>query len=116
MRERQGTVAAALETGHAHAAIGVKPVGVALSSLRQGETGIVCESRLDADDAALVRAMGLCLNATVKVVRTGHPCVVAIGGVDGAAHVCACGGTCRIGLARGIAERIFVRVERSAAA
>ena len=84
---------------------------VALSSLRQGESGVVCESRLEADDAALVRAMGLCMNANVKVVRTGHPCVVAIGGVDGASHVCACGGTCRIGLARGIAKRIFVRLD-----
>jgi Fe2+ transport system protein FeoA len=81
---------------------------VALSSLRRGQEGVISASRLDADDAALLRAMGLCTSASVKVVRTGQPCVVAVGGVGEAS--CSCGGMCRIGLARGLAERIFVTV------
>ena len=80
---------------------------VPLASLRQGAEGVICESRLDAQDAALLKAMGLCTSAMVKVVRAGQPCVVAVGG---AGEACSCGGMCRIGLARGLAERIFVNV------
>ncbi len=82
---------------------------VPLASLRQGQTGIIAETRLDADDAALLKAMGLCTAAAVKVVRPGHPCVVAVGGTGGVhSDSCACGGTCRIGLAKGLAQQIFV--------
>jgi Fe2+ transport system protein FeoA len=80
---------------------------VPLSTLQRGQSGVITEARLDPDDAALLRAMGLCMSATVKVVRPGQPCVVAVGGVGGD-EACACGGTCRIGLARGLAEQIFV--------
>jgi Fe2+ transport system protein FeoA len=80
---------------------------VSLASLRQGQTGVIRETQLDPDDAALLKAMGLCTSATVKVVRAGQPCVVAVGG---AGENCACGGTCRIGLARGLAERVLVTV------
>lgn len=84
-----------------------------LSALRRGEAGVICECGLAADDAALLKAMGLCLNATVRVVRAGEPCVVAVGGVNGMGEggaTCTCGGMCRIGLAKGLAERIRVRV------
>lgn len=84
------------------------PAAVPLTRLRQGQTGVVRETRLDADDAALLRAMGLCVNMTVRALRVGEPCVVALGGL-GPEH-CACGGACRIGLARGLAERIYVSV------
>ncbi len=80
---------------------------VPLAGLRQGAEGVICESRLDAEDAALLKAMGLCTSATIKVVRAGQPCVVAVGG---AGEACSCGGMCRIGLARELAERIFVNV------
>jgi Fe2+ transport system protein FeoA len=80
---------------------------VPLSSLRQGQSGIITHTRLDPDDAALLCAMGLCINATVKVIRPGQPCVVAVGGVN-EGEACACGGTCRIGLARGLAGQILV--------
>ena len=84
---------------------------VTLAALKRGQEGVICESRLEADDAALLKAMGLCTHASVKVVRTGEPCVVAVGGVGGVGEAsCSCGGMCRIGLARGLAERIFVTV------
>ncbi len=84
---------------------------IALSALRRGQEGVICESRLDVDDAGLLKAMGLCTSAAVKVVRTGQPCVVAVGGVGGVGEAsCSCGGMCRIGLARDLAERIFVTV------
>jgi len=87
----------------------VEPEAVPLSTLRTGQSAVICESRLDSDDAALLKAMGLCTSAAVKVIRHGQPCVVAVGGVSAAA--CTCGGSCRIGLARGLAERIFVTVQ-----
>ena len=85
----------------------------ALTAMRPGEMGVICGSRLSADDAALLRAMGLCDRATVRVCRLGEPCVVAVGGVQGVGtggggEGCTCGGSCRIGLARPLAERIFV--------
>ena len=89
--------------------VAVATVTTSLAVLRRGQEGVICESRLEPDDAALLKAMGLCNHASVKVVRTGEPCVVAVGGVGEGAS-CTCGGMCRIGLARGLAERIFVRV------
>jgi Fe2+ transport system protein FeoA len=86
------------------------PSTVPLSTLRQGQSGIITETRLDPDDAALLRAMGLCTSAAVKIIRHGQPCVVAVGGIN-EDEACACGGTCRIGLARGLAERIFVTLQ-----
>jgi hypothetical protein len=75
---------------------------MALSELRCGQTGVICEARLDADDAALLRAMGLGCNAKVRLCRAGEPCIVAL----------TCGKTggisCRVGLARPLAERILV--------
>ena len=78
-----------------------------LTSLRAGQRAVIRETRLEADDAALLRAMGLCLNATVRVFRIGEPCVLAVGGVNAN---CRCGGMCRVGLARPLAERILVEV------
>lgn len=89
--------------------VAVATVTTSLAALGRGQEGVICESRLEPDDAALLKAMGLCTHASVKVVRTGEPCVVAVGGVGEGAS-CTCGGMCRIGLARGLAERIFVRV------
>jgi hypothetical protein len=77
---------------------------VALSTLRSGQTAVICEARLDAEDAALLRAMGLGCNAKVRLCRAGEPCIVALtcgktGGV-----------TCRVGLSRPLAERILVQL------
>lgn len=79
----------------------------ALTSLRPGQVGIVRDIRLAPDDAALLRAMGLCLNATIRVFRVGSPCVVAVGGVK----PCKCGGMCRVGLARALAEHVYVELK-----
>jgi hypothetical protein len=90
---------------------------IALSQLRPGQTGVICEAKLEADDAALLRAMGLCCNAHVRLCRAGEPCIVALtcgragtkGGGPGEAKGPA-GSACRVGLARPLAERIMVDV------
>lgn len=84
------------------------PAQTPLTSLLPGQTAVIAESRLSRDDAALLRAMGLCERTHVRLCRVGEPCVVAVGGVS--AEHCRCGGTCRIGLARNLADRIFVTV------
>lgn len=75
---------------------------VTLAAMRRGQRGQIRESRLTEDDAALLRAMGLCTCAEVRLCRGGDPCVISVGA--GAA------GTCRIGLARRLAELIDVTV------
>lgn len=85
---------------------------VALSELRHGQVGVVTESALDESDAAFLRAMGLCNEARVRLTRAGEPCIVTVG------SDCGCAGgkdgrgwACRIGLAKPLAQRIFVTVE-----
>jgi len=75
-----------------------------------GQTGVVCEHRLDPADAAWLRAMGLRPNARVRVCRRGEPCIVEVlptagGDGDGCALADCC---CRIGLARPLADRVMV--------
>lgn len=74
--------------------------GRSLAQLRVGERGVVCEARVTADGAAVLRAMGLRPSASVRVCRTGEPCIVEIGS--------ACGMSCRIGLARSLAEKVLI--------
>ena len=83
---------------------------VPLTSLARGQRAVIRETRMPSDDAALLRAMGLCDCALLTVVRTGEPCIVTVTGVDGADCKCHRTGGCRIGLARAMAERIFVSV------
>jgi hypothetical protein len=73
---------------------------VSLSQLRPGQAGVVAQSGVAADDAALLGAMGLCCNAKVRLCRAGEPCIVSIATGPGAA--------CRIGLARPLADKILV--------
>jgi Fe2+ transport system protein FeoA len=97
--------------------------GVALTSLRAGDVGIVCETCMDPIDAAMLRAMGLRPNATIRVCRLGEPCILEV--FTGAAAPCEAqtgsssadrpcdrpgGCSCRIGLARPLAERVMVLV------
>jgi Fe2+ transport system protein FeoA len=97
---------------------------VALSELRKGQTGVVCGSELSLEDSATLRAMGLCQDARIRLCRRGEPCIVAVGS---GGSICGCGvgnglengkalargaGSFRIGLARTLAERIFVSVDR----
>lgn len=68
----------------------------------------MAEAQLAADDAAMLRAMGLVPGATFRVCRTGEPCIVAVMHT-GATSQCSCGGS-RIGLASNLAKQILVRV------
>lgn len=71
-----------------------------LSDLRVGQTARICADRLDDGDAAMLRAMGLRPNASIRLCRKGEPCIVRIAG----RHGC----SCRIGLVRPLAERVLV--------
>lgn len=75
---------------------------VPLTQLRPGETGVICSAGSDPSDAALLRAMGLRMNATVRMCRAGEPCIVSVLGARGC--------SCRIGLARPLAERVVIGV------
>ncbi len=81
----------------------IRRASIPLTQLPRGRRARVAESDLDADDLSVLRAMGLRPNASVAVCRLGQPCIVALEG--------ACGGGCRIGLAREIAERVMVLPE-----
>jgi Fe2+ transport system protein FeoA len=78
---------------------------IALTQLRPGQSAIVNSARLSQGDAALLGAMGLGCNSRVRLCRAGEPCIVAVmtGG-----HA-----SCRIGLARPLADQIMVEVEAS---
>lgn len=81
----------------------IKRVSIPLTQLARGRRARVAESNLDADDLSMLRAMGLKPNASVEVCRLGQPCIVALAGI--------CGGGCRIGLSREIADRVMVHPE-----
>lgn len=81
------------------------PRRLALSQLRRGQAGVVRSADLAAPDASMLGAMGLHCNATVRLCRAGEPCIVAV--VSGGRQ------SCRIGLARPLAERIMVDVTES---
>lgn len=79
--------------------------GVPLVHMKEGQTATIRSSSLDADDAAYLRALGLRLNCTIRLCRVGEPCIVSVEGPHGCA--------CRIGLGRGLAERLSVDVRGS---
>ncbi len=96
--------------GSTQAAVGAA-AAVPLTTLRRGESGFIHEARLEREDAALLRAMGVCIGSRVRINRVGDPIVVAV--TRGRSKNCRCGGAgggCRIGLARELAERIMVVV------
>jgi hypothetical protein len=74
--------------------------GVALTTLARGQIGRVCGASMGADDAALLRAMGLRRNTRVRLCRMGEPCIVAL--------ECRDGEGCRIGLAQRLAAGLMV--------
>lgn len=76
------------------------PPATSLTALKPGQSGVVVDAAMDADDAAQLRAMGLRPNARVVLCRSGEPCIVRVLG--------ACGCESRIGLARPLAERVMV--------
>jgi len=76
---------------------------ISLAQLRRGETATVASSDLPEADRSLLRAMGLRDDARVMMCRGGEMCIVRVMG-----H-CACAS--RIGIARTLAERVFLRAE-----
>ena len=74
---------------------------IPLTQLKRGQTATIRSAELDADDATMLRAMGLKPDAVLRVCRHGSPCIVSIG----TGHAC----DCRIGLDRTIAGRVIVQ-------
>jgi Fe2+ transport system protein FeoA len=80
---------------------------VTLMAMQAGRVGRLLDAAVGADDAAMLRAMGLVPGAMVRVCRTGEPCIVAVMNAGQAASGCGCGGS-RIGLAGALARAIRV--------
>jgi Fe2+ transport system protein FeoA len=81
----------------------IKSTGsIPLTQMSRGQSGRV---QMDGttEEVKMLRAMGLRPNASVTMCRLGEPCIVSLSG--------ACGGGCRIGLAKEIAGRVMVNVE-----
>ena len=79
--------------------------------MRPGEVGTVVEKNLDEGDRAVLRAMGLTKDCTLRMCRAGEPCIVAVlGSGTGDALRGGEGGVCRIGLAKPLAQKIVVQV------
>lgn len=76
---------------------------VRLTRMRVGDTGRVCGGRLDNDDRDMLRALGLRPDARVRLARVGEPCIVQVLGKHGC--------SCRIGLARPLAERVIIAMD-----
>lgn len=81
--------------------------GLSLTDLKPGQTARIRHADLEADDAALLRAMGLRPSAMVRMCRAGEPCIIEV--FPGGATSCAC----RIGLARPLADRVLCETETS---
>jgi Fe2+ transport system protein FeoA len=88
----------------ADATIETKPVSIPLTQLARGQRATVNTSELDEQDTKVLRAMGLRPDASIQMCRLGEPCIVSLSG--------ACGGGCRIGLAKDIASRVLVTPQR----
>lgn len=82
------------------ASIEPKPASIPLTQLARGQRATVNTANLDEQDSRMIRAMGLRPEASVQMCRLGEPCIVSLSG--------ACGGGCRIGLAKDIASRVLV--------
>lgn len=94
------------------------PAAVFLTTLRAGDVGTICEACLDPADAAMLRAMGLRPNATIRICRLGEPTIVEVlPGRPGSGDKCHRPGgcCCRIGLSRMIAQRVKVRARQATA-
>jgi len=76
---------------------------IPLNQLTRGQSGRVQIDGAATDEVKMLRAMGLRPNASVTMCRLGEPCIVSLSG--------ACGGGCRLGLAREIAGRVMITVD-----
>lgn len=92
---------------------GVPHRAMALTSLRSGDVGVVCETCMEPGDATLLRAMGLRPSALVRVCRVGEPTIIEVlpsrrgEGTQCSRPDC----RCRIGLVWVLAQRVMVRVD-----
>ena len=77
-----------------------QPVAIPLTQLKRGTTGRIAASDESSSDSAMLRAMGLKPQAEVQICRLGQPCIIAVKNQ--------CGGGCRIGLDRSLADRVMV--------
>jgi len=73
---------------------------VSLADAKPGQTGVVCQTGLEEQDAAMLRAMGLRPKARVRICRAGEPCIIEVLSESGCA--------CRLGLARKLASRVML--------
>lgn len=76
---------------------------IPLTQLSRGQSGRILCTQADPDDCSMLRAMGLRPDASVQMCRLGEPCIVSLSG--------ACGGGCRIGLAKDIASRVMIQID-----
>ncbi|MCA9282473.1 MAG: ferrous iron transport protein A [Phycisphaeraceae bacterium] len=100
----EGGAEAASEPG---AAAEVHVRRLRLTRMRVGDTGRVCGGRLEEEDREMLRALGLRPDARVRLTRVGEPCIVQVLG----RHGC----SCRIGLARPLAERVIIAMDDTGA-
>jgi len=76
---------------------------IPLTQLTRGQSGRVQIDGAATDEVKMLRAMGLRPNASVTMCRLGEPCIISLSG--------ACGGGCRIGLAKEIAGRVMINID-----
>lgn len=75
-------------------------LGLCVNDLAEGQTAKVLHTVGGESELAYLKALGIEPGAEVRVCRAGSPCVLGLG--------LACGGSCRIGIGRDMARRIFV--------
>lgn len=76
---------------------------IPLTQLTRGQRGRIMQEDAPTPDSSMLRAMGLRPDASIQMCRLGEPCIVSLSG--------ACGGGCRIGLAKDIASRVMVQLD-----
>jgi len=89
---------------HCHSDHDTTGPGVALTTLKLGQTGAIVRTDLPEDEKALLRAMGMRNNARIVLCRLGEPCIVRVMG--------GCGCSFRIGLAKPLADKVIVGPEK----
>ena len=77
----------------------IESKSVPLTQLARGQSGRIECTQAHPDDCAMLRAMGLRPEASIKMCRLGEPCIISLSGA------------CRIGLAKDIASRVMVHID-----
>ncbi len=85
---------------------------IPLSEMTRGQTGTVKAAQLPTHERALLRAMGLRVNAKIEVCRLGEPCIVRVMGGTRKTADGSC--SCRIALARPLADHVLVGLHEPA--